>query len=109
MQQRHTKAKNVIEKMKDDKLGLYYNYLFYGVIIDKMSKMLVVRTPYLFFNKTLLVIEVQIIFHTHGPDQEVQRFVLKQNDKFPLDFKYYDSHSIAFRVIESITDNLIES
>lgn len=44
--------------MKDDKQGLFYNYLFYGVIIDKMSKMLVVRTPYLFFNKTLLVIEV---------------------------------------------------
>lgn len=91
--------------MKDDKQGLFYNYLFYGVIIDKMSKMLVVRTPYLFFNKTLLVIEVQIIRHTPGgQNSEVQRFILKQDDKYPLEYKYYDSHSISFRVIETNSD-----
>lgn len=35
------KASQLIMKHKenkDDRLGLYYNYIFYGVVLDKMQK-----------------------------------------------------------------------
>lgn len=46
--------------MKNDSLGLFYNYIFYGVVLDKMQKQLILRTPYVFHNKTLLTLEIVI-------------------------------------------------
>ena len=47
-------------------MGLFYNYIFYGVILDKMQKQLIIRTPYVFHNKTLLTLELVIKKSTGG-------------------------------------------
>ena len=54
------KASQLLEKHRDDPNNLFSNYIFYGVVLDKMQKQLVIRTPYVFHNKTLLTLEIQI-------------------------------------------------
>ena len=85
-----------------------------------MQKQLVIRTPYVFYNRTLLNIEVVIrktpqvesIFSTalRRPTTEAysnssllnekSRFVLEPEQKFPLDPIYYSGHSIKVRVFD---------
>lgn len=36
--QQKMKASQLLEKQSNDSLGLYYNYIFYGVVLDKMQK-----------------------------------------------------------------------
>lgn len=75
------KASQLIMKHKenkDDRLGLYYNYIFYGVVLDKMQKQLIIRTPYVFYNKTLLTIEV--IIKRSASKNETAESLFTQND-----------------------------
>ena len=112
---------------RDDRLGLYYNFIFYGVVLDKMQKQLIIRAPYVFYNKTLLTIEVVIKKSTEfkltrssgaslgghvtgpaspGPVREEAlaqraRFILKPEEKYPLDQNHYQNDSsIIIRVLD---------
>ena len=61
------KASHLLEKQRNDDRGLFYGYIFYGVLLDKMQKQLTIRTPYVFHNKTLLTLEIIIKKASRGP------------------------------------------
>ena len=73
----------LIERNKTDKKGLYFSKLFFGVVLEKMRKVLVIRTPYVFHNKTKLVCELKI-YDPANPLEEY-RFTLQPGDKYALD------------------------
>ena len=114
------KYSQFLEKAKNDIYCYYDNKIFYGVVLNKMQKQLVIRTPYVFFNRTLLTLEIIIKKLPHHENiftsalrrdviQEVDldqpmfekvRFVLGPGEKFPLDPMYYYQHSICVRVFD---------
>ena len=73
---------------RTDKFGQFLNKLFFGIVLEKMRKVLVVRTPYVFHNKTQLTWQLRIM-DTNGFD-ECTRFVLAPGDKYALDSEYFN-------------------
>lgn len=61
------KASQLLQKQRGDERGLFDGYIFYGVVLDKMQKQLIIRTPYVFHNKTLLTLEIVIKKASRGP------------------------------------------
>ena len=112
------KYSQFLEKERSDELGYYHTHIFYGVVLNKMQKQLVIRTPYVFYNQTLLTLEVVIkksasegLFAPAMRRQPSEidldelsndkvRFVLEPEEKFPLDPMYYYGHSITVRVFD---------
>jgi len=112
------KFSQFIEKQRPDRLGLFHSQIFYGVVLAKMQKQLVIRTPYVFNNKTLLTLEVvirktpeqsQSIYQSikaqvfggemRNDPSEKQRFVLEPDQKFPIDSQFFYNYSIKVRVL----------
>ena len=50
-----------MERNRVDKNGQFFSKLFFGVVLEKMRKVLVIRTPYVFHNKTQMLVEMRII------------------------------------------------
>ena len=81
---------------KSDKLGsLLNNKLFFGIVLEKMRKVLVIRTPYVFHNKTKLTWQLRIMDNT----DECTRFTLAPGDKYALDSEYF-FHSLEARALD---------
>jgi len=75
--------------------------LVYGVQIKMMRKVLVVRTPYVFFNRTKLTCELRVI--QVFADEEIARFTLEPDGKYALDFEYLNGsleHAVQVRVVD---------
>jgi len=91
-----------IEKNKPDKKGQFFSKLFYGVVLEKMRKVLVIRTPYVFFNKTKMLMELRII---DLAQDEQARFTLQPGDKYALDSNFFFL-SLQVKVIDKAMGNL---
>lgn len=82
------------------------NIIVYGVCLNVMRKVLVIRTPYIFYNRTKLTYELRIIKPLQNESEKI-RFKLEPEAKFSLDVEYYQldaEYGIQMRVLgEKIT------
>lgn len=67
-------------------------YLVCGVTLLKMRKMLVVRNPYAIMNNTPYEYVLKIL-DEKSLELKTQ-FILKPQSYFPIDFEYYQGHSL---------------
>ena len=66
-------------------------YLVYGVQLVHMRKVLTVRTPFVFVNKTVFDYKIEMIEEvkeSHIPSSNI----LKNGEKLPIPFEYYDKN-----------------
>ena len=97
-QNKHIRYDQFLERNKMDKKGLYFSKLFFGVVLEKMRKVLVIRTPYVFHNKTKLIWELRIV-DSNSVHEDLARFTLEPGDKYALDSAHF-YHSLQVKVID---------
>jgi hypothetical protein len=71
-------------------------YIVYGVTLIKMRKILTVRTPFVFYNKTLFVYEIEIVERNTGRERE--KIELNPDKKYPINFEYYENCDLKIRI-----------
>lgn len=71
-------------------------YLVYGVTMQKMRKVLVVRNPYTIYNHTMFEYFVKITSRDTNEIREM--FVIKPEKSHPINFDYYYNHNIQFKI-----------